>query len=138
MSSTKRATNKPRLSVAMDVDPRDETPMEPSTPAQTVPTTRTPETTDNVPPARVEVKRSPAKTRTKRSTPAKPDQDPSIQEINGRTYVLVGDDLLPEGARVQMTVALTALERHNWLTYAEEHNLTIVEVLRRAMKQLLE
>lgn len=122
----------------MDVDPRDESPMEPSTPAQEVPTTRIPETTDSTPAATVEAKRPPAKVRTKRSAPAKPEQDPSIQEINGRTYVLVGDDLLPEGARVQMTVALTALERHKWLKYAEEHNLTIVEVLRRAMKQVLE
>jgi len=64
--------------------------------------------------------------------------DPAVHVINGRVYVQVGEDLMPEVARVQMTIALTAMERHRWLRYAEENGLTLIEVLRRAMDALLD
>ena len=132
MSSANRSKSRPRLSVAMDVDPRDneEAPAEPTV------------VTDNAATSQEAKAKAPAKkpkpsTRSVETAQA-PTDDSAIQEINGRVYVVVGDDLMPEGARVQMTIALTAIERHRWLQYAQQHNLTLIEVLRRAMNQLLD
>lgn len=144
MSSANRSKNRPRLSVAMDVDPREneEVPAEPTKTVDNASTTqetnpvaskRAPEKAEAKAPAE-KPKRPASKTEAVQVT----IEDPAIQEINGRVYVVVGDDLMPEGARVQMTVALTAIERHRWLQYAKQHDLTLIEVLRRAMSKLVE
>lgn len=59
--------------------------------------------------------------------------DPLVQELNGRVYVLVGEDLTPEGARTQMTIALTVMERHRWSRYAEARRMPMIDVLRERM-----
>lgn len=129
MSSMSRSKNKLRLSEAMDTNPREiEEP---------------PKDVSQVDSAPVTAQKATPKRRAKQpfkqeQAAPSPSADPAIQEINGRVYVQVGDDLMPEGARVQMTVALTAIERHKWLQYAKQNDLTIVEVLRRAMNQLID
>lgn len=145
MSSANRSKSRPRLSVAMDVDPRDneEIPAEPAKAESNPPAAQetapilslreAPENEEPKAPAK-KPKRSPRNSEAAQA----PTEDPAIQEINGRVYVSVGDDLMPENARVQMTIALTAIERHRWLQYAKRHNVTLIEVLRRAMNQLLD
>jgi len=145
MSSTNRAKSRPRLSVAMDVDPRDneEAPTEPTRTEDSPPTARetvaapSQKGTVEEEESKAPVKK-PKRSARSREVAQAPTGDPAIQEINGRIYVSVGDDLMPENARVQMTIALTAIERHRWLQYAKRHNVTLIEVLRRAMNQLLD
>lgn len=129
----------------MDVDPRDneESLAEPTRTGGSSPTAQetaaapsqkgAPEKEESKAPVK-----KPKRSARNREVPQAPPKDPAVQEINGRVYVVVGDDLMPENARVQMTIALTAIERHRWLQYAKEHNLTLIEVLRRAMNQLLD
>lgn len=145
MSSANRAKSRPRLSVAMDVDPRDneEAPTEPTRTEGSPPTAQdtAPAPSQKGTPEKEESKapvKKPKRSARNGEVARAPTEDPAIQEINGRVYVSVGDDLMPENARVQMTIALTAIERHRWLQYAKEHNLTLIEVLRRAMNQLLD
>lgn len=157
MSSKSRSKAKPRLSMAMDVDP---TTLEEHKPASAPTGDPSAEESVAVPgaiegPAQTEqgggrtstivsrprARRAPPVEATKQGTTGLPpdlEGDPAIHVINGRLYVQVGEDLMPEGARVQMTFALTALERHRWLRYAEANNLTLVEVLRRAIALLLD
>jgi|SRR5690554_1258912 len=155
MSSKSRSKAKPRLSMAMDVDPstvelgsepKPEPPASPAAdPADSAlqadrPQPRSIARTVERPlrsGASARRRTTGASLREEPELPAELVGDPAVQVINGRVYVQVGEDLMPEAARVQMTIALTAMERHRWLRYAEENNLTLIEVLRRAMDALL-
>lgn len=156
MSSKSRSKSKPRLSMAMDLDPTAAEAYRPPEPAEAEPAADPPSATAETqidrgpsgrPPAagrrasRAARRRPPTTSQAQAPSEDMPTalaDDPAVHVINGRVYVQVGEDLMPEGARVQMTIALTAMERHRWLRYAEENGLTLIEVLRRAMDALLD
>jgi len=154
MSSKRRSKSKPRLSVAMDVDPTatdqfkppgtlpDEAPEQPTQERQ--PAEEPTEAGSTAPPAQQprrqhEREQPPRRSSARSAKPQgmaapEPTGDPLVQEINGRTYVMVGEDLMPEAARVQMTIALTAIERHRWSRYAEARRMTMIDLLRERMQ----
>lgn len=71
-----------------------------------------------------------------RRAPAVADGD--VREIDGELYVRVGSTWRASTDRVQMTIAVTAMERHRLMRYAEENEMKLIDVLRRAMGALLD
>lgn len=133
---------KPRLSVAIDTTPTTADQVAPPTEVSveapveqaSEPVDATPAAVERAAPA-AESKPSARSARAAKPRAAAPkkDADPLVQELNGRVYVQVGEDLMPEGARVQMTIALTAMERHRWSRYAEARRMPMIDVLREQM-----
>lgn len=64
--------------------------------------------------------------------------DVDVREIDGEVYVREGGTWRAAGDRVQMTIALTAMERHRLKRYAEENGLSLIDVLRKALGGLLD
>ena len=61
-----------------------------------------------------------------------------VREIDGELYVRSGRLWKPAGDRVQMTIAVTAMERLRWEKYAAARNIALIDVMRDRMRDIFE
>lgn len=61
-----------------------------------------------------------------------------VREIDGELYVRSGRLWKPAGERMQMTIAVTAMERLRWEKYAAARNMALIDVMRDRMRDVFE
>lgn len=60
--------------------------------------------------------------------------EPGLVRLGGTEFLRNGDDLVPVNASAQVNFTFTALEKHRLKRFAEEHRMSMVEVIREALK----
>ena len=64
--------------------------------------------------------------------------EPGIVKLGNMTFIQKGDDLVRTNTMIAFTMKMSALEKHRLQSYAERNRLSMAEVIRDALRDIIE